>query len=219
MLQNLPRLENSIRESRDTDVELANWWLVMLVLSWLTLGIYPIIVFIKRISRRDRHFARVKDVLRAAYDCTREIADTKKADLQGELVNIESKLELASSQDGILRRHGAGFWFLISILTFGFGAIYVWYFHTKDWYGLQRFEKEIMDDFSRVWTQLGIVKYPVNVEITAKDRSFGLYLILHFVTFGIWAIIWDYIIHTEPLVVFKESQNWEQTILNAFRQL
>lgn len=217
MLQNLARLERAVRESKLTDNPLVNWWLYILLLSWVTLGIYPIIVFFQRINRRDRHFQRVNEVFRAALDCTREIAEARGKNVLHELHGVESRLKAAESS--LLRPKGALLWFILTFITLGFAGLYVLYFETKDWHRLLRLEQDLLDDLSKVWARLKIVRYPVTVDLAAPDRNYWLYLFLSVITFGIWGIYWDYCVHTDPDRVFKESAQWEQVLLNSFRQL
>lgn len=214
-IQGMPRLERAIRESRDTDKVLVAWWVYFFILSWVTLGIYPLVMLYQRLDRRDKHCARIRDVFRAALDCTREVADVKGVDVRAALEDVERELE--GAERTLLRPHGAGQWLAISIVTLGLGNIVPVYWHTRDWRLLQLFERDMLDKLSQVWVNLGITKYPVRMELTAPERNFWINLLLSGVTIGIYALVWDHAIHHDPEVVFKESARWEETLLNAFR--
>ncbi|MDP2210850.1 MAG: hypothetical protein Q8J63_03820 [Candidatus Aquicultor sp.] len=105
VLQNLPRLERAIKESRDTDKSLISWWLYILLISPITLGIYSIVVFFQRINRRDRHFARINGLFKAALDITKEVADEKELDIHNEVTDIEQILK--NAENTFLKPKGA----------------------------------------------------------------------------------------------------------------
>jgi hypothetical protein len=69
-----------------------------------------------------------------------------------------------------------------------------------------------------MWGKLGIVKYPINYQIDqSKKRDFALYLILSIVTVGIWGLVWDYKIQTDPDNLFGEYHSIEDTVLQTVR--
>ena len=216
-IQAMTRLERSIRESRDTDKTLVNWWLFVLLLSWITFGIMSLVVYFQRLSRRDRHFERIQSTLRDAVACTREVAAERAEDVEPQLRDIESNL--AHAEQSFLKARGAALWFILTLLTLGIAGVYPLYYLTRDFYQLQRFEQDLLDDLSKAWTKLGITKYPVSVDVTVPERNFWLYLVLTVLTLGIWGLYWDYTIHTDPERVFKESSRWEETMLASFRQM
>ena len=72
-----------------------NWALYFLILSWLTLGIYPIMVLYQRIARRDAHFQRIDSLFRALITTTREAAQQHNVDVEYALLDIESRLREA----------------------------------------------------------------------------------------------------------------------------
>jgi hypothetical protein len=53
--------------------------------------------------------------------------------------------------------------------------------------------------------------------VQALRRNFGLYLGLSIITFGIYGIIWDYQLHTDPEKVYPEFHSVEDTVLNGAR--
>lgn len=214
-LETLGTVERFIRLGRVTERPLVNWWLYFLLLSWITLGIYPLIVFYQRIARRDRHLERKRHLYRAILNCTKEIAGVRGIDVHHQLEDIEAKLKEAEGT--LLKPKGAVLWLVLSILTLGLGALYVFYFLTTDWLRLLRFEQELLEELSKVWIRLGIIKYPIKVDHVLSERNYWLYLILSILTLGVWALYWDYVVHTEPDRYFPESHHWESTLLDALR--
>ena len=55
--------------------------------------------------------------------------------------------------------------------------------------------------------------------VPALNRSFGIQFLLSFVTLGIYAIVWDYQLHTDPEKLYPEVHSTEDTILNALRNV
>ncbi len=217
MLQHLVKLERAVRDRAETDKPLVSWWLYFLLLSWITLGIYVLVVFFQRIKRRDSHFERMKALFAAAVENTKEVADAKNVDISNEISDIEHTLKQTNNE--LLKPKGAGLWLLLQIITLGLAGLYVLYFLTTDWYRLQRFEQVLLDDLSKIWVKLDIINYPISVDVTAPQRSFALYLFLTIVTLGVWGYYWDHSVHTDPDKVFKENGVWEDMVLNGFRQL
>jgi len=89
---------------------------------------------------------------------------------------------------------------------------------SSSWWNAQVLEQDFDDKLSQVWTRLGLLKYPLNFnEDQSKRRSFGLYLVLTFITFGIWGLIWDYKIHTDPDNLFNDFHAIEDSVLQTVR--
>ena len=51
-------IERSIKERRESDIKLTNFWVTMFLLSPVTLGIYPVIQGYKQIARIDKFIQR-----------------------------------------------------------------------------------------------------------------------------------------------------------------
>ncbi|WP_420907373.1 DUF4234 domain-containing protein [Streptomyces scabichelini] len=49
------------------------------------------------------------------------------------------------------------------------------------------------------------------------NRSFGLHLFLTIITLGIYGILWDYRLHTDPEKVYPEFHSVEDGVLGALR--
>ncbi len=194
------------------------WWRYLPVMLWVTLGVlaYSNVLYYQRIRRRNRHFARVSDVFTALLECTREAAQARGVDVQAELADLTGKLHRA--EGSLLKRRGAALWVILTLATLGIAGLYPLYFLTVDWYRLQRWEREMLGDFNRLWARIGITDGPVEVTPTVPKRSFWLYLALSVLTLGFWFLVWDHHIHTDPDRAFEENARWESAVLERFKR-
>lgn len=219
MIQAVQRVERSIRERNTTDVSLINFWLYLFLLSWLTFGIYPIILFFKRIGRIDKFILRKRDYYESVIDYTEKYAREKNKyeECHSQIQDLKNLYQ--DKFTGEIKEIKAGISFLLTIITFGIWGLVVLYKENKVWDELQRFEQEFDDKLSQVWNRLDLIKYPLNFNIDQKKtRNFVLYLVLSVITFGIWGIVWQYKIHTDPDNIYKEFHSVEDTVLNTVRQ-
>src|ERR1051325_8439249 len=77
VIHTVTKLDRAIKQRRDTDVPLINWWLYVLLLSWITLGIYGLYLFFKRISRIDGFSTRKRAYYEAVLEWTEREATAK----------------------------------------------------------------------------------------------------------------------------------------------
>lgn len=218
LVESVTRLDRAIKARRDSDVELINWWLLVLVLSWLTLGIYPIYNYYKRMVRIDGFTRRKQAYYQALLEWTqREAAAMGKEDaIHHEVTELGGEATRAYQKD--LRPINAGMSLLLTFVTLGIWGFYVLYRTNRYWWDAQVFEQDFDDKLSQMWGKLGIVKYPINYQIDqSKKRDFALYLILSIVTVGIWGLVWDYKIQTDPDNLFGEYHSIEDTVLQTVR--
>lgn len=230
MLESFLVLQHAANQRDEKDIRLINWWLMTLVLSIVTFGIYLIYILYMRIKRRDEHFDRIRRFMKATIDCTEEYANRTGQNIEAELKLVREKLDEARQK--LFKPKDALFWVLL-LLTSSFLSVlgsaiativmtiatfYVLYFLTVDWYRLQRFEQEIVSDLNLVWTKLGLLETPIKVQEVIPNRSYMLYLFLSFITFGLWTFPWDYAIHNDPHRLFDESKRWETEIVSMFHK-
>jgi hypothetical protein len=218
LVQAVTRIDRAVKERRDTDQTFINWWLYTLVVSWVTLGIYGIVLFFKRINRVDRFSARKRAYYDALTDWTRRYAQQhgQEDDIHHLLEDMRSDADTAYK--GNLRNVNAGVSFLLTIITLGIYYFFVLYRLSRYWWDAMVLEQEFDDKLSQAWTKLNITRYPISFTLDqSKRRSFGLYLVLTFVTFGIWLYVWDYKVHTDPENIYKEFHSIEDTVLATVR--
>lgn len=58
MVQAVTNIDRAIKDRRDSDKVLINFWLYFFLVSWVTLGIYTIVLFFQRVNRIDRFSER-----------------------------------------------------------------------------------------------------------------------------------------------------------------
>jgi hypothetical protein len=112
----------------------------------------------------------------------------------------------------------AGISLLLTLVTLGIYGLYVLYRMNRYWWDAQVLEQDFDDKLSQAWTSLDLMRYPVSFTVDqGKRRGYALYLILSIVTFGIWGIVWDYKIHTDPDNLFSSYHSVEDTVLQTVR--
>lgn len=219
MNQEVLRIERSVRERNETDKVLINYWLYILVLSWLTFGIMAIVLFFQRINRIDKFIERKKTYFDGLINYSEQIA--KEKGKYDELSTQINKLKDVYTYEflGKNKKIKAGLSFLLSIITFGIWGIVVLFKLNKAWNNLQKAEQKFYDELNTILTKLELTKYPVSFKVKSnKNRSFILYLILTLITFGIWGIVWDYKIHTDADDLYPEIHTAEDSILGIIKQ-
>jgi hypothetical protein len=218
LVQSVTRLEGAIKARRDSDVQLVNWWLYVLVLSWVTLGIYIIYNYYKRMARVDGFTRRKQPYYRALLEWTeREAESSGEADaIHHQIADLGGEVTRAYEKN--LRPIKAGISLLLTFVTLGIWSFYVLYRLNRYWWDAQVFEQNFDDKLSQTWQELGVVKYPIKYDVDqTKRRSFPLYLILSIVTLGIWGLVWDYKIQTDPDKLYGEYHSIEDTVLQTVR--
>src|SRR3954447_19994928 len=94
MISSVTRLDRSIKLRRDSDAILINYWLYFFLVSWVTFGIYALVLFFKRIGRIDGFTERKRAYYHAVLEWTeryahqRDVADVvhhQLADLRGDV--------------------------------------------------------------------------------------------------------------------------------------
>lgn len=219
MVQSVQKIERSIKERREVDVPFMNWWLYILIVNPVTLRIYGIIMFFKRTGRVDKFIVRKKDYYQSVLDYTEKYSQEKNRydDIRNDLKDANDFVNTSFSKE--IKEIKAGISFLLIIITLGIWG-FVWLYKiNKIWYALQKVEQDFDDKISQIWSKVGLIKYPLSFNVdSSKNRSYALYLILSIITFGIWALVWDFKIHTDPDNLYKEFHSIEDTVLQTVRQ-
>jgi hypothetical protein len=218
MVQTVTRIDRAVKQRRNSDTTLMNYWLYLFVVSWVTLGIYGIVLFFKRIGRIDGFSERKQPYYEALVEWTERYSrqQGKEDQVHHDLADLRS--ELAVAYKGDLRKINAGISFLLTIVTLGIYGLYVQYRLNRYWWDAQVLEQDFDDKLSQVWTRLDLMRYPISFTVDqSKRRSYPLYLILSIVTFGIWSLVWEYKIQTDPDNLYNEFHSVEDTVLQTVR--
>ncbi len=218
MVQAVTRIDRAIKERRDSDTTLINYWLYFFLVSWVTLGIYGLVLFFKRIGRIDRFSERKRPYYEALLDWTERYSQQQGKEDEVHHMLGDMRSEIQAAYKGNLRKINAGLSFLLTIVTIGIYGLYVLYRMNRYWWDAQVVEQDFDDKLSQVWSKLDLMRYPVSFTLDqGKRRGYALYLILSIVTIGIWGIVWDYKIHTDPDNLYKEFHSIEDTVLQTVR--
>jgi hypothetical protein len=219
-IQAVQRVDRYIHERRFTDQRLVSWPLYFFLLSWVTLGIYAIIVFYRRMERADRFRARREHYYDAVVQATRQFAEVHEQ--YGAAHDDIDDLQ-RFTKERFMDEHkpiDPGVSLLLSFLTLGIYGLYATYRTMRFWWEIQLTEQDFDEKLSMIWTKLGIVRYPITFETDQElHRSFGMHLFLSIVTVGIYGIVWDYRLHTDPDKVYPEFQSAENEVLGALRAI
>jgi hypothetical protein len=218
MAHTVTRIDRAIKERRDSDKILINYWLYLFIVNPVTLGIYGIVLFFQRIGRIDRFSERKQMYYEELVTWTARYAqqESREDDVHDMLTDMRSDIQAA--YQGNLRNINAGISFLLTIVTIGIYGFYVLYRMNRYWWDAQILEEEFDDKLSQTWSKLRLMRYPIVFTLDqGKRRSYPLYLILSIVTFGIWAIFWDYKIQTDPDNLYGEFHSDEDIVLQIVR--
>jgi hypothetical protein len=218
MVQSVTGLDRSIKQRRDSDVSLINWWLYMLLVGPFTFGIYGAVLFFKRIGRIDAFSARKRAYYDSLLEWTERYARqlNREEAVHHELADLRGEVNAAYA--GNLRKLNAGLSFLLTIVTLGIYGLFVLHRMNRYWWDAQVLEQDFDDKLSQTWTKLDLMRYPLSFNVDqSKRRGYALYLILSIVTFGIWGLVWDYKIHTDPDNLYASFHSVEDTVLQTVR--
>lgn len=219
MNQIIHKIEISIRNRGYSDKPLVNYWLYFFLLSWLTLGIYGLVLFFQRIARIDKFINRKKIYYWNIIDYTEKYAieNNLQKEFQFQIKDLRDFYRYEFMRK--IKEINGGISFLLIIVTLGFWGIIVLYKQNKAWDELQKFEQKFDEKLNLLWNKLGIAKYPLSFNIdTSIERSFILYLLLTIITLGIWGIVWEYKMHVDPDNIFHEFHSAEDNVLQTIRQ-
>lgn len=218
MAQAVTNIDRSIKMRRESDKILINYWLYFFLLSWITLGIYAIVLFFQRIGRIDRFSERKQMYYQWLVTWTSRYAQQRGSEdaVRGSLDDMSSDIQAA--YNGNFRKINAGLSFLLTLVTIGIYGFYVLYRENRYWWDAQVFEQEFDDNLSKIWLTLGLMRHPVTFSLDqGKRRGYALYLVLSIITLGIWGVVWDYKIHTDPDNLYGEFHSNENIVLQVVR--
>jgi hypothetical protein len=211
-------LERSVKARRDQDVPFMNWWLATLIVTPVTLYIYGIVIWFKLLGRVNAFHLRRRQYYDAVVDFTAKYADAegKAGEVQEELRRL--RLDGVQALETNVPVMNPWLQWLLSIVTVGIWGLVVMYRLNKAWYTFETIEQTFDDNLSQAWAKLGLAKYPLAFNVDArKKRGFGLYLLLSVVTLGIWGIVWNYKIYTDPDNIYSEFHGVEDVVLQTAR--
>lgn len=217
-VQAIQGIERYVRERRDTDRPLVSWGLYFFLLSWVTLGIYPLIVFYRRLNRVEMFRIRKENYYNAVLQFMKQYAEQsgKYDSVFDNISDLESYTKGRFTSEH--KQIKPGLAVFLSCVTLGIYGYIMVYQSMRFWWEIQVTEQDFDEKLSQIWTKLGIVKYPITFQpIQELRRSFWMHFLLSGATLGIYGIIWDHRLHTDPDKVYPEFHSVEDTILNGAR--
>lgn len=219
VLSAVPQVERYVRARRDTNQKFVGWGLYFFLLSWVTFGIYPIIIFYRRLNRADVFRDRKLGYYTSLVNLTHQHAQNQgNTSVLPQLDDLHR--EITARFTGEHKPIRAGLSVFLSIITLGIYGYIAIYRDMKFWWQIQLTEQDFYEHLGITWTKLKIVRHPVTFQpIGDLNRSFWMHFLLAIVTFGIYGMIWDYRLHTDPERLFPESDSAEDGILASVRQL
>lgn len=218
MIQEIQKIERNIKERREQDVLLPNFWLCLLLLNSITCGIYSFFWYFKRIKRVDNFISRKNNYYNSIIEYTEKYAKEKGMydNVVNEINDLRDYVKISFLTN--LKPIKAGKSLFLGSITIGIYALFVLYRENRIWYDLQVTEQEFDDKLSQIWNELGILKYPINFKIDmSKNRNFAFNVLLTILTVFIWGIYWFYKIHTDPDTLYPEFHAAEDTVLQTIR--
>ncbi|MEU3736626.1 MULTISPECIES: DUF4234 domain-containing protein [unclassified Streptomyces] len=217
-LQAVQQVDRYVHERRSTDQIFVGWGIYFFLLSWVTLGVYGVVLFYRRLNRADLFRGRRVHYYNAVIDASKQYAEEHgQYDASHDELDDLQRFVKGRFEDEH-KPIKAGLSVFLSFITLGiYGCIAV-YRLMRFWWQIQLTEQDFDDKLSVAWTKLGIVRYPLTFEpVQTLNRSFGMHFLLSFVTLGIYGIVWDYRLHTDPEKLYPEVHSTEDAVLNALR--
>ncbi|MHB9112670.1 MAG: DUF4234 domain-containing protein [Thermoleophilia bacterium] len=210
----MTNLEADIRQRTITDWQTGFW--TAFLLSIVTCGIYMFYVIYKLLERREQHFERMVSFRTHLIEVLRERAEA------GSSTGLSPEVEADFSQlEGInldvTNRDRAGdkspvLWLVLSIVVSPI-VYYVYYFLNDDFRAHEANEHQFMLKASEVMNKVGITQNQIVTPMVIPERNFITFLLLTFVTCGIYGIYWLYTIITDPNYHFDNHATWEAQVL------
>lgn len=203
---------------KDVDKPLTNFWLAYFLLSWMTLGIYPIILFFKSLGRINKFIER----RRHYYEQIIAYSESKASQLNmtNEMADEIGKLKIMTNEEYIKIKPISPVASLIfSVLTAGFYYFFLLYRLNKVWNDLQNHEQQFLDTLNPLWLKMNLIKMPIPFQIDpTKKRSYGINLLLCVVTCGFWGIVWNYKLHTDPDNLYSKFHYAEDMVIDVIKK-
>lgn len=209
-MDGMNKLEADIRNRTITDWQTGFWQAFLL--SLVTCGIYMFYVIYKLLERREQHFERMVSFRTDLIEVLREKAQASTPDgLAPEVEEELSKLEGLNFD--ATNRDRAGdktpvLWMVLSLVASPV-LYYVYYFLNDDFRAHEANENTFMLKASEVMNSLGVTDKQIVTPMVIPERNFITFLLLTFVTCGIYGIYWLYTIITDPNNHFDNHAVWE----------
>ena len=184
-----------------------------IILTIVTCGIYGLYVFYKLMERRDLHLARMANVVNTSVALvTEKAAATGKSELiSQDLAQLDMVQREMYEQS---RERGAVLWLVLGILT-GICTLIGYYFIMDDLARHDQLEASYFTLMSGILTKLGLSAQGSQAAPTMPERNFVTFLLLSFVTCGIYAFYWLYVMVLDGNNHVEAQVQWEDYVYSA----
>lgn len=183
------------------------------LLTLVTCGIYGLYIFYKLMERRDRHLARMANMVNTSAALLREKADAagKTGLITDELARLEMIQREMYEQS---RERGAALWLAIGIIT-GIGVWIGYYLIMDDLSRHDQLEAQYFTLMSSALSKMGLSTEAAGAAPTIPERNFVAYLLLSLVTCGIFYFYWIYVLVDDGNTHVEAQVQWEDYIYSA----
>jgi hypothetical protein len=184
-----------------------------ILLTIVTCGIYGIYIFFKLMERRDEHLARMANMVNTSVALLQEkAARDGKTELIGQELSYIAGIQSEMYEQS--RERGAALWLVLAILT-GIATLIGYYFIMDDMARHDQLEAQYFTLMSSALTKLGLAGQASQAAPNMPERNFALYLVLSFVTCGIFSFYWIYSLIKDGNDHVEAQVQWEDFIYSA----
>jgi hypothetical protein len=184
-----------------------------ILLTIITCGIYGFYIFYKLMERRDLHLMRMANMVNTSVAILQEkAAQTGKTEVIGqELAQIGMIQREMYDQS---RERGAALWLVLGILT-GIATLIGYYFIMDDMARHDQLEAQYFTLMSSALTKLGLAGQASQAAPNMPERNFVVYLVLSFLTCGIFSFYWLYAMIEDGNQHVEAQVQWEDFLYSA----
>jgi hypothetical protein len=184
-----------------------------ILLTIITCGIYGFYIFYKLMERRDLHLMRMANMVNTSVAILQEkAAQTGKTEVIGqELAQIGMIQREMYDQS---RERGAALWLVLGILT-GIATLIGYYFIMDDMARHDQLEAQYFTLMSSALAKLGLASQASQAAPNMPERNFVVYLVLSFLTCGIFSFYWLYAMIEDGNQHVEAQVQWENFLYSA----
>jgi hypothetical protein len=185
--------------------------LVGLVGGLIVYVILALLPWYKLIKRRSEHFRRDRMLREGLINYVRGIAAERGIEAQMN-VELATMTTVHSEANGEEDEKSAILWIVVSIISFGLLGLYVSYFLTRDPHKHDARQLAFMQQVQSAFSKLQkTVVFPFWKAM--PGRSFFLYLVLTWLTFGLFGLYWNYVLITDFNAHFRAQWQIEDQLM------